>query len=379
MTDYPKSGNTVKKNDIQELQRSVTGIGRSLFPENTSRGCMGPDVLNDSVIYCARNWGVNERIDFNQNCNIKHHSAYPESIRGPYWGVEVPTSDSVTRYPHSSIYHREERRRWTEIPTHSSRRVLAGEDLNIVKHVTTDDWLGENDYDVSSHKPFREDFGSNLMKIPNNGNSYSLFYHSDLNLAQSLDNDLSLNPKEYKRWLGGHRVWTAVIYCLLPNENSERVICWSPGHMLGASASEVQNGQQAKAGQLHCAHLAITHSYTDIIRINNSFITRLCEAQGIDHVARKMYLDGTSYFGWKVVGALDRWDRVPPSKGGGLTALVDDISQGTTPNQGELSYRDGQMIVVNGGSTSIMAFKDPDAQGLLDRKSSLLNYRTSSS
>lgn len=247
MTDYPKSGNTVKKNDIQELQRSVSDIGNSLVAENLSRGSIGPDVLQDSVIYCARNWGVNERIDFNQNCNIKHHTNYPESIRGPYWGVEVPTSDSVTRYPHSAIYHREERRRWTEIPTHSCRRVLAATDPNLsTGPIETDDWLGLNSYNVTAHKPFKEDFGTRLLNIPNNGNAYALFYHTDLNIAQSLDNDLSLDPKEYKRWMCGQRFWTAVIYCLKPNKDSERVLCWSPGNMLGASACEVANGQQGK-------------------------------------------------------------------------------------------------------------------------------------
>lgn len=88
-----------------------------------------------------------------------------------------------------------------------------------------------------------------------------------------------------------------------------------------------------------------------------------------------MYLDGTSYFGWKVVGAVDRWDNVSPQAGSGLAGAVGDVASGTTINEGELSYRDGQMVVVNGGSTNIMAFKDPDSQGILDRKSSLLNYK----
>tara|TARA_Y100000401_G_scaffold38880_1_gene29432 strand:+ start:19056 stop:20204 length:1149 start_codon:yes stop_codon:yes gene_type:complete len=381
MTDYPKSGDRVLKSDIEKLQKSVSGVGSSLYKENIARGAIGPDVLNDSVLYCARNFGINERVNYKENCNIKFPVKFPETIVGPYWGVDVAPFDDITRYPLADIYHREERRRWTEISSHSSKRLLDGTDTNVSHLVETDDWYGVGDYfsateNPGEHRQFSVDFGKRLMNIPNRGNSYSLFFHADLNISESLDNNLKLEPKEYKRWLCGHRVWTAVIYCLLPNKNSKRVVCWSPGHMIGASACEVASGQQSKTGQLHSANLAITHSYTDIIRINNSFVTRLCEAQGIDHVARNMKLDETSYFGWKIVGGVDRWDDVSGSEGSGLSGLVGDVSSGAGPASGSLSYRDGQMVVVNGGSVNIMAFKDPDAQGLLERTSSLLTYQS---
>ncbi len=365
MPDYPESSDSISPLSIKVLQRDVGGEANLMSSTNVSRGAFGPDVLNDSVIYCARNFSVNERVDYNQGCNIDKYIDFPETLGGPYYDADPVSSDPITA-PHASVWHSEERRRWRVIPSHSVSRLLTEADTSISTSVTTDDWTGSGDY--ASTDSLRSSFGRRLLNIPNNGNGYSLMFHTDINLAHSLDNDYTLNPKEFKRWLGGQRVWTSVVYVLKPSEKSTRVLCWSPGHMIGASGNEIpESAFMSKYGQSPTATVDITHSYTDVIRINNNFIRRLCNARGVDFDSRKMSLDSTSFFGWIVVGGLDRWDYVPPY--GGLEGAVSDLISGP----GE-SYDRMQKIHVNGGTTNIIAFKDEDAGNELEDTSSLIHY-----
>tara|TARA_R100000231_G_scaffold6732_5_gene9830 strand:+ start:19684 stop:20808 length:1125 start_codon:yes stop_codon:yes gene_type:complete len=374
MPDYPESGEKTSSLSINKVHASVAQEANAMDVDNVSRGALGPDCLNDSVIYCARNFSMNERVDHLQGATIDQHIEFPETVYGPYWGVTPPGSDPLIN-DHSSTFHREERRRWAKINTHcSSRQLVDADPSTITSGHDTDDYLGIGDY--ASSRSYRSDFGSTLLNIPNNGNGYSLFYQTDINIAHSLDNNIAISPSKFKRWLGGHRFWTGVVYLLRPSIKSERVLCWSPDHMVGASACEVTTGTEAKRGQLGTAHLGITHSYTDVIKVNNDFIKRLCDAQGINFELRKMALDGTSYFGWMVVGGLDRWDYiVPGSASSGLSdavgAYVDEVGGVVL----EMSYGLGQLVQTNGGSTNIIAFKDPDSGSVLETTSSLIQYQ----
>ena len=368
MPDYPESGDTTEPSSIDLMQQQVGGAANDLKTENISRGALGPDVLNDSVMYCARNFSVNERVGYFSGCIIDHYAGYPETILGPHWEVDPVSSDPVLN-PHQSVWHAEERRRWKVIESHSVSTLLKPPtDQTISTSITTDDWVGRNDY--STTDSYRSSFGKKLLNIPNKGTGYSLMFHTDINLAHSIDNNHSLNPREFKRWLGGQRVWTSVVYALKPSAASTRVLCWSPGHMIGASANMAMSGFQGVTGQSAAASVDITHSYTDVININNDFIERLCNARGIDFTARKMELDGTSFFGWIVVGALDRWDNIPPVEGLGSKEGNSKLKAGG----GGKGYQFFQKIQVNGGSTNLIAFKDSRAGGILTPTSSLTQY-----
>ena len=157
---------------------------------------------------------------------------------------------------------------------------------------------------------------------------------------------------------------------------------WSPGHMIGASCGMAVGGatDTSTTGiegryKSNWASIDITHSYTDVIRINNAFIKQLCLASGIDYDLHKMQLDGTSFFGWSVRAGLDRWDYIPKSD-----SFLKDVNASLP--EGVMSYAEGQYVHVNGGNVNFIAFKDCDASdnnhagtsNPLSDTSSLLQY-----
>jgi len=354
MSTYPKTNDQTGISSIQLMQNTVADEANSIDSEMIGRGSVGSDVLNDSVIYCARNFSVNEQIE---SQNIFRYRPFPETIAGPHWSVTPVNTDPIVD-EHTSIWHRQERREWGVLDSHSSGTLADLANPDIVETITTDDWIGSADFD--SDLRFKHPFKSKMFKIPNRGRGYNLLFHTDINLSFATGNRGGPDTK-WIRWFGGQRIWTSVIYALKPNINSKRVLCWSPGHMIGASASISFDKND------NFPSIQKTHSYTDVISVNDTFIRRLCDAQGIDFVDKKMELDGTSSFGWAVTACLDRWDEVDPHTddkyafGGSFSASF--ASKQLT------GLAQGQRIQVVGGNTNFIAFKDID-----NGADSLTNY-----
>lgn len=353
MSIYPKTNDKIDRDSIDIMQGDVATDANNLDGDAVGRGSVGPDVLNDSIIYCARNFSVNERIE---NEKISSYRPFPETIGGPYYeDINYPVNSDPIVSKHSSIKHREERRRWSRISSHSSGPLADIADSNVVEPISTQDWVGGGIFGADLR--FQWPFGSKMFTIPNNGRGYNLLFHTDINLSFATTNK-GVGDMRWWQWMAGQRAWTSVIYALKPNRLSTRVLCWSPGHMIGASASIRMFGTD---GTENFRSIHKTHSYTDVISINNTFIRRLCDAQGIDFTTRKMHLDGTSSFGWAVMGCLDRWDNVNPESTG-LAYKEENYSDSFEENhlKQEPQLTKAQRIQVVGGNTNFIAFKDAD-------------------
>ena len=364
MPEYPKTGEKTRPEGISELQYEAASTANNIKKESFSRSSFGTDALNDSVFYCARNFSINEVVDYDAG-KVTESIAYPETLGGSHWKENPPVYDGVADFEvtfdytydtNSSIWHRQERRDWSEIPTHSSNRLSTLSDSSISTLMTTSDWLA-GDSTQNKWNKFKSIFGTRLFNVPNEGRPFALYFHTDINLAHSLDNDHSLSPKEWARWRGGQRIWTSVIYVLKPSRHSTRVLVWSPG--VGKFI--------VRPVKTNWASIDITHSYTDVVRINNDFIKQLCLASGIDYELHKMQLDGTSFFGWSVRSGLDRWDHVPRTEDDtelaaiiAQQALSGDFSGVVGLKAGTMSYNKGQHVHVNGGNVNFIAFKDYD-------------------
>ena len=388
MPEYPKTGEQTTRSGVDSLQSEIADTANNIRKESFSRSSIGTDVLSDSVFYCARNFSINEVVDYDAG-KITVPIDYPETVGSEHWNVNPVVYTGVADFEVSesnedlSIWSRQERRNWDEIATHSSNRLSILSDSSISTLMTTSDWLA-GDATQNYWNKFKSIFGKRLFDVPNEGKPCALYFHTDINLAHSLDNDHSLSPKEWARWRGGQRIWTSVIYALKPSRHSTRVLVWSPGHMIGASCGMAMHGATATTmwstdpnsrSKSNWASIDITHSYTDVIRINNAFIKQLCLASGIDYDLHKMQLDGTSFFGWSVRAGLDRWDYIPKSDS------IKKLYETLLP-EGVMSYVEGQHVHVNGGNVNFIAFKDCDASdhnragtsSSLSDTSSLLQY-----
>lgn len=362
MSIYPKTNDKIDRDSINVMQDDVSKDANNLISSTIGRGSVGSDVLNDSIIYCARNFSVNERTSGQK---IHSYKAFPETIGGEHWDdANYPIGSVAIVSKHDSIKHREERRDWSVINSHSSSTLADLADATVTEQITTPDWEGTGIFSPAGVR-FKNPFGRKMFKIPNHGRGYNILFHTDINIAFATTNK-GISDMIWFQWLAGQRVWTSVIYALKPNRNSTRVLCWSPAHMLGASASinmsAITNNSRS---------IQKTHSYTDVISVNDTFIRRLCDAQGIDFTDSKMHLDETSSFGWTVVGCLDRWDEVPPDSK--ELAYNPDIYPNKDFIEDHLNQEPqltkAQRIQVVGGNTNFIAFKDAE-----NGSNSLVNF-----
>tara|TARA_R100001230_G_C5689870_1_gene202994 strand:+ start:5805 stop:6989 length:1185 start_codon:yes stop_codon:yes gene_type:complete len=389
MSDYPSSNDQISSRSLSDLQERIGKEANNIPKESVGRSSFGPDQLNDSVFYTARNFSINERVGYKFG-RVSNVSDYPETIYGPHWRVNPPIVDKVATKesdPLLDIWHRQSRRLWQKVYPLCSSGIISSiededsENLDRTTHVvTTNDWSNSDlNPTQKSWIGYKGLFGDRLFKISNKGRGYHLLFHEDIHIAHSLDNDTTLSPKEWKRWLCGMRFWTSIIYVLCPSKDAKRVICWSPSHMIGASGSVVPKGSSGakgvvkNEGQSNAASINITHSYTDVLNINDVFIKRMCDAHGFDYEEEKMQLKEDSFFGWCTMSTLDRWDAFPKD---GLTSAVTDY---IAEVEGNLSYIQGQEIHISGGTANFMAFKyvdfDPEAKrNELGPRSSLFQY-----
>lgn len=356
--DKPKSTEETTQNSISTMQSEVQSA-TTLERKQLSRSAFTGDTINDSIIYCSRSCSTNETVEGEF---LSSYLPFPETRPGGYWGSDPASTDGVTE-PHDSIWHRENRRNWDLIKSCSSKQFALASSDAITHKVDASasgayDWGGSGEYYEEGVEPLYKKFGEYLFKIPNNGNGYNILFSADASIGHCTTNK-SPDKCDIVPWHSGSRFWTSIVYFLLPNKNSKRVLCWSPGHMLGASA-------RVKSDKINQTKRAIniTHSYTDLVSINDLFIQRLCRAQGIDYTARNMKLDGYSSFGWGMVGGIDRWDRVDALSTGTLAVPESrykenfDFGEDPHPNK-------GQRVQIFGGNSSFIAFKD----GLNDTKS----------
>ena len=356
MSIYPKTNDRIDRDSINIMQDDVSKDANNLISSSIGRGSIGSDVLNDSIVYCARNFSVNETVSGQR---IQRYRAYPETIGGMHWeDANYPVGSDTIVSKHDSIKHREERRAWSVINSHSSGMLADLADPTTTELITTDDWTGLG---IFSGDAFKDPFGRKMFKIPNHGRGYNILFHTDINLAFATTNE-GMSDLYWYEWLSGQRVWTSVIYALKPNRNSKRVLCWSPAHMLGASASINMSGTTNNSRSIQK-----THSYTDVISVNDTFIRRLCDAQGIDFTNRKMHLDETSSFGWTVVGGLNRWDNVDPDTSELAYPAGNAWSDEHLSKEPKLTK--AQRVQVVGGSTNFIAFKDAE-----NGSNSLVNF-----
>ena len=322
-----KSGEIIQAADIKDLQSEVGSIANSIPKSGLSRSILSSDNLDDSIIYCARNFGVSEKDPVSA---ITTHINFPESIGDPRFSAAPRKhTDPVVRRT-QAIGHMESRtgNAWKTIDLMSSKYWSAGpRSTDITSEISTDDWLCVGAFPPPSFTPSRsEKFGERLFKVRNRGNGYSLLFHLDMNAAYSYFNKAT-HVKELMMFMPSDRFWSSVIYFLKPNKDSTRVLAWSPGHML-AGTGAINNSVGYAPPSVN-----VTHSYTDIIRVNESSIRTLCDSQGIDYDLRKMHLDDTSYFGWALMTGSDRWD------------------YNTSP-------LDSTHLKILGGNISFIAFKD---------------------
>ena len=408
MSNFPKSGDPASSFIISQLQDSVGNAANNLNNDRVGRASFGPEVLNDSIVICARGFGCNERVNRDTSIEINKYAKYPETVLGfydkNYRSPPAPPPGGAEEYERwylndlgwksfrtdeglfpigeedrlGAIAHREQRFRWDQIESHSSRfyaEEIGSEDgygdtspvANMtLPENTTEDWSGTGDWLGSLG--FKNWFGDALFKIRNNSNPFSIFFSTDINLAHCY----SYKKDNWDQWACGSRVWTSVIYVLKPNKHSERVLCWSPSHMIGASACVTETPGILKSdgsstrGRSAWASIDVTHSYKDLIRINNEMIERLCDAQGIDYKARNMSLGEEAYFGWAVMGCIDRWDDVDPPheafKGEtGWEPPGMEHYDITRPSVNGYLGLGGQPVGVNGGNTNFIVFKDMES------------------
>lgn len=326
MAKFLKSGDPITPSSIDLLQNDVASSANSIGPEDIARGAIGSEHMQDSVLYCARNF----------TCNFDQIAAdpvrFPETINGPHWEAPVD-ADTPGK---SWIWHRKERERWGTLRGYSSHA-----------HASTSESIDNN---ISTLTNITSPVGDRMFRIPNKGNGYSLFFFDNIRVSRARNLTTEDEPGLLHPWLNGQRFWTAVVYYFKPNLNSKKILSWSPGHMLGASASPSNISRKFY-------NIEINHSYQDTIFINQSFIQALADGYGYDVDTEKLTLGDTSLFGWKTVIGMDRWDGVRSDDGMmGHKKSVDTDGDGVTDSEG-YSYYNGQPVVVKEGNVGFIAFK----------------------
>jgi hypothetical protein len=314
-----KSGDNTASAGLFDLQNEVASTANDIPISGLSRSILSSDNFDDSIMYTARSFGINER-DIRSSIG-SFTTKYPESIGSSSYADAPVAPDIPVTGTQTSIKFAEHRLKWRLHPRYSSRNWAEEPTATGVTADVTDagNWGGGK-------------YGKRLFNIKNDGNAYSMFFHVDLNIALNAED--KGDPK-ITAFMPGRRFWTSVVYFLRPSVRSTRVLKWSPGHMLCGTGA-IDNSKMFRPGAI-----GITHSYTDIIRVNKPMIKALCSSLGIDYVASKMELDDTSYFGWAVMSANDRWDYIH-----GLVWEAREVVEGRSTTK------------IVGGNINFIAFKD---------------------
>ena len=315
MPTSPKSGEKITRSSISQMQEEVAASGQALTVDDFSRGAIGSEHLNDTVIYCARNLIAPTQGPLGDAVD------YPETKNGPHWGG---SGGEV-------LWHAKERERWDCIDAYSSEL-----------HAKAAFDAGET---VSENTGISSPAGNHFFSIPNEGNGFSMLFYANIRVRWNLGIGDDNVFDKWKPWYRGQRFWTSIVYYLKPHINSKKILKWSHGDVLGAS------GSVGSASENVFQNTEIVHSYQDIVTINQETIDQLASYQGYDVDAENLKLSDSKkcFFGWKAVIASDRGDY----KGMLGTSMTDRDALGPTYNNG-MKYR------VAKGNVGFLALKyDP--------------------
>ena len=324
MPTSPKSGEKITRSSISQMQEEVAASGQALTVDDFSRGAIGSEHLNDTVIYCARNLIAPTQGPLGDAVD------YPETKNGPHWGG---SGGEV-------LWHANERERWDCIDAYSSEL-----------HAKAAFDAGET---VSENTGISSTAGNHFFSIPNEGNGFSMLFYANIRFRWNLGLGKEHSSREFNKWTtwsNGQRFWTSIIYYLRPNINSKKILKWSHADLLGASGSVRNGAGQPLANRFQ--NTEIIHSYQDIVTINQQTIDKLAEYSGFDVDADNLKLeDGKKcFFGWTIKLGCDRWDY-----GGASDASMFTYHSAT----GNPTYMNGMKYRVGKGNVGFIAFKyDP--------------------
>tara|TARA_R100001594_G_scaffold7620_3_gene20489 strand:+ start:4677 stop:5846 length:1170 start_codon:yes stop_codon:yes gene_type:complete len=363
--------------DIVGFQKDASERGNAIEQDHISRGTFGPEHMVDSVIFSARDFssgdstlvcGTGGDVGVVDGGLSKYR---PMSVGDYYWGSSVVGPDfespwgwegtsSMAATPNSfshatrdfldSVVIQRTRRHWHLVPCGSSKhyaeRLRSGYPDAVegsLDRATTDDWTAGSFIFTA----YADKFGHDLFKIANNGRDFALLFNCNFELKYATtfpsDGDGEWDSKgknRWRRWEGGCRLWSSIIYFLKPNPDAPFVLKWSPRHMIGCSAASYNPKTSLNAPTINDIH-----SYQDVIQVNNEMIERLCRMSGVRFTAN-MELDSDASFGWATMAGIDRWDGLPPSD-----ERVDEVDM-----LGKYTYSGGQPVRIDNGNCSFVAF-----------------------
>lgn len=404
----------IRHNDINLLQEDAAEKANNVSFDQISRGTFGNEHITDSVIFTARDFSSLEATKICGNGGALESGGdsvprpgalatrYPMTINGPRWETSVTGPDATfgpsgisalhpTRDYNDPVYIAKDRSIYWQLVKCASSRELAKtfaevgsteEVSSTLLGMNTPDWTGTLPSDKGAlfyDASWKGKFGEYLFKIGNDGFPFSLFFYNNFEIKtamtflQNSDGEWDkAGSNRYRRWEGGCRVWTSVVYFLKPNIDAPFVLKWSPRHMIGCSAASWQTKKASEGkDKLDSPMINEIHAYQDVIHINNTMIQSLCEMSGKTYTNESMGLSGDAAFGWGVLAGIDRWDGYYPSYD-----RVDPISP--TIGVHSYTYSNGQPVTIDNGNSGFIAFnydvgKSTSQASSTDRNVSLYN------
>ena len=397
---------SVTKKTINDLQLDAADVANNISSDEVSRGTFGTEHLNDSIVFSSRDFSCSESQvvagvpgdwsgTHSDGClSLIHPMGYrgafwSKNIDGPDYPVVGPALDSgapsdtkITRdwddsvvLAHQRCFHFDlincaSSKRATEVLRASGGAVDSEED-RCLEPASSDDWIYYPAWGPgtlqgvgpsSEYAAWKVKGGDDLFRIGNDGKPFSLFFYNNFEMimATTFKQDRSGNADRVdgahrgRRWEGGCRIWSTIVYFLKPNPNAPFILKWSPRHMIGCSAASYQL-DPSLGKKMNSPMINEVHAYQDIIHINNEMIESLCGMSGKIYKKEEMGLSEDAAFGWAALAGIDRWDRQGPD-----TTRPDSVRSGDEihPDDGlnTYNYLNGQPVQVGNGNSGFIAF-----------------------
>lgn len=365
------SGAPVSIESLSLAQEDAADRLNNIELDHISRGTFGPEHMVDSVVFTARDFSSEVSTTVCQyggawgEVDGALSRSFPMTVSSYYWGRDVTGPDFVSTWDERSINNTTndyndsvvmhlDRRHWHLIPCASSknfsewvRAEYPAAASSSLDRVTSTDWTeGSFLFEKYSSK-----FGNDLFKIGNNGKDFALMFNCNFEIknASTFPTDgkglaSAAGSNRWRRWEGGCRVWTSIVYFLKPNPDAPFVLKWSPRHMIGCSASSYNDKEDLNSPMIN-----EVHSYQDVIQVNQTMIDSLCEMSGVYNTGFPgMQLSGDASFGWAALAGIDRWDGLSPDD-----ERVDGFSSDVLS---AYKYNGGQPVTIDNGNCSFVAF-----------------------
>ena len=404
---------SISKNAINSLQFDAADVANNISSDEVSRGTFGTEHFNDSVVFSSRDFTCSDsqilagvpgswQGTYADGCLSLIH---PMGYRGVFWSTNIQgpdypsvapgldsTAPSNTKYTrdwndsvvlaHQRQFHFElidcaSSKRATEILV-SGGGASDSEEARCLEPADSDDWIyypawGDGTLQgvgpAAEYASWKTKGGSNLFRVGNDGKPFALFFYSnfEMEMATTFKQDRYKRADRVdgkhrgRRWAGGCRVWSTIVYYLKPNPNAPFILKWSPRHMIGCSAASYQV-KADNAFKMNSPMINEVHAYQDVIHINDRMIKSLCAMSGKNYTKEEMGLSEDAAFGWASLAGIDRWDGYGPStirpdvtKAGDDVYDEDDeavIEAGLL----EYTYENGQPLRVSNGNSGFIAF-----------------------